>query len=316
MGSRIAPEMPAGYYIDLREKAEVAAWPPPWHPYPGYHRYIALGQWGLAAFERHVLGEGGAWFDAALAAGEHLIATQVRDGILQGAWHEPEDFPHTLRVRGPWVSGMAQGLCASLLARLVVATGREDLAEAGRLAMRPMLVPTERGGCAAELAGMSFPEEYPTIPPSFVLNGAIYAAYGIIDVGLVTGDEEIRAMAEETVDSISTNLHRWDTGYWSRYDLFPHTLLNIASLSYHILHVNQLRALQLMAPRPEIAATAKRFAAYAANPACRARALARKVAFRLVIPRNRFGRRLPWVHRGHKPGESSTTPGEHDAPGS
>jgi len=191
MGSRISPTRPQGYYIDLREKAVRAEWPPPWWPYPGWHRYIALGQWGLAAYERYMLDEGDEWLDTALVGGDHLVATQLT-GKLAGAWHEPEDYPHTFQVPGPWVSAMAQGLCASYLARLYVSTNREEFAESARRAVEAMKIPTEAGGCSAPLNGSSFPEEYPTTPPSFVLNGAIYAVYGVIDVALATGDEAVR----------------------------------------------------------------------------------------------------------------------------
>ena len=312
MCSRISPVRPQGYYIDLREKAELPEWPPAWWPYPGWHRYIALGQWGLGHYERFILGEGEEWLESALMGGDHLVETQL-SGKLDGAWHEPEDYPHTFQVPGPWVSAMAQGLCASFLTRLYVTTGREEFAETARRAVRAMKIPTEAGGCSAPLDGAAFPEEYPTTPPSFVLNGAIYAVYGVIDVALATGDEEARRQADEMVDAISTNLHRWDLGYWSRYDLFPHRVTNIASASYHTLHVNQLRALQLVAPRPELEETADRWAGYAASRVCRTRALAAKVFFRLVIPRNRIGRRLPWVHRTEMPPRPSP-PGEDEAP--
>ena len=61
------------------------------------------------------------------------------------------------------------------------------------------------------------------------------------------------------MDTLARNIDRWDTGSWSRYDLFPHRVVNVASSSYHVLHINQLRAMQLVCPREELEAAATRF---------------------------------------------------------
>lgn len=301
LGSHVQPGAVRGYYIDLREKATVASWPPPWFPFPGYHRYIALGQWGLAAFERHVAGERGNWLEAALGAGEHLVSAQLADGPRTGAWVEPENYPHTFRMRGPWLSAMAQGHCVSLLVRLHRETGRSEFADAALRALAPLDVPTADGGAMAPLGGRPFPEEYPTTPASYVLNGAIYAIWGVYDAALGLEDEHAKEMFSGYVDTLVDNLARWDCGYWSLYDLYRHPgVSNVASSSYHALHINQLRALHQLAPRAELADMADRFEEYAARPTARLRALAHKVAFRLVVPRNSvIGDRLPWRHSEH-----------------
>jgi hypothetical protein len=301
VGSHVEPGSVRGYYIDLREKAEVAGWPPPWFPFPGYHRYIALGQWGLAAVERHVAGEPGDWLEAAVRGGEYLVSEQIGGGARAGAWVEPESYPHTFRMRGPWLSAMAQGLCVSLLVRLHLQTGRDEFAEAAARGLAPLDVPTAEGGALALLDGRPFPEEYPTTPASYVLNGAIYALWGVYDVAVGLDDERAQGAFAAYVDTLALNIGRWDSGYWSLYDLYRHPgVRNIASLSYHTLHINQLRALHELAPREELALAADRFEGYSARRTARMRALAHKVAFRLVVPRNRvIGHRLPWLHPEH-----------------
>ena len=48
-------------------------------------------------------------------------------------------------------------------------------------------------------------------------------------------------------------------------------------------------------------ATADRFERYAGSRVSLARAYAHKIAFRLLVPRNRWlAHRLPWRHRGTK----------------
>jgi hypothetical protein len=284
IGTNIAADEVQGYYIDFRSKTESPAWPPPWFPWPGYHRFMAVAQWGLGAYERYLMGEGQEWLGAAVHAGEFLVSEQEGQGSLAGGWFEPHDS-HTFHLRGPWLSAMTQGQCASLLVRLCRETKSKRFAEAALQALTPMGVPTTEGGVRTVLAGGPFLEEYPTAPPSFVLNGAIFALWGYFDVGRGLDDDEARAESVVLTDTLARNLHRWDTGYWSRYDLYPHPTRNVASLFYHVLHTNQLRAMTKVSPEAEFAETASRFERYAGSRVNRARALAEKAVFRLLVPR-------------------------------
>jgi hypothetical protein len=285
-----------GYYIDLRVKADVPRWPRPWVE-PGNY-YVAVCQWGLGAFERYLAGDGEEWLAAALDVGKDLLGQQLEGGPQDGGWAHRQPFPHTYRLEPPWLSAMAQGQGASLLARLYVETGDERLAEAAQRALAPFRIPSGAGGVRAELDGRPFPEEYPTSPPSFVLNGAIFALWGLHDVAVALGDRSARQAFNDGVETLAANLHRWDAGYWSRYDLYPHPVLNVASSSYHVLHVSQLRALHTIAPHPVFSETADRFERYAASATNRARAFVRKGLFRVCVPRNRLlAHRLPWSAR-------------------
>jgi hypothetical protein len=125
-----------------------------------------------------------------------------------------------------------------------------------------------------------------------VLNGGIFSLWGLYDVGVGLGDERAARGFEDGVDSLVASLHRWDTGWWSRYDLYPHPTANVASLAYHQLHINQLRAMNLIAPRDELLVVADRFESYQGRRLNRARAFAEKAMFRLRVPRNRPARAL------------------------
>jgi heparosan-N-sulfate-glucuronate 5-epimerase len=293
LGSQIEPGAVAGYYIDFRGKIQQPSWPPAWFPWPGYHRYMAIAQWGLGAYERYLLAEGEEWLAAAIEAGNYLVAQQQRGGRREGGWLEPREHPHTFRTPVPWLSAMAQGQCASLLVRLHRTTGVESLAEASVKALRPMGLATRAGGVQALLDGRPFPEEYPTDPPSFVLNGALFSLWGYYDVWRGLADDGAGQSFLAGVDTLAQNLHRWDTGFWSRYDLYSHPIVRVcvASPFYHSLHIDQLRAMALIHPRSELERVQSRFEAYAESLWCRGRALACKAAFRLVVPRR------PWRTR-------------------
>jgi hypothetical protein len=161
-----------------------------------------------------------------------------------------------------------------------------------------MLRHTADGGVAGRLGGGSLPEEFPTDPPSHVLNGCIFGLWGCYDVAVALDDSAAKELAEEGIATLAGELPRYDTGYWSRYDLFPHPLLNVASPMYHQLHIDQLRAMAMIDPEPSFGDTARRFESYARSRVNRARAYGRKVAFRLAVPRNRWlAYRLPWASR-------------------
>jgi hypothetical protein len=292
LGSQIDPTGVRGYQIDMRVKAASAHWPQPDLLAPGRELHVGTAQYGLGCYERWLAGDGEQWLEAALAAGRHLVSIQRADG----SWLHDFAFPHTFPLPPPWASGIAQGEGASLLVRLHLETREPDLAAAAKRAIAPLLTPMRDGGVRGELGGRPWPEEYPTSPESHVLNGAVFALWGMRDVAVGLGDESAGREFQSGVDALAANLARYDAGFWSLYSLYPHPVRNVASSFYHALHVSQLEAMEHLAPRPEFAEMRTRWDGYASSAACRARAFAHKAAFRLLVPRNRwFAHRMPWT---------------------
>ena len=291
IGPAIDPAGVHGYPIDMRVKARSAEWPAP-EIAEHLHMYVSVAQYGLGAHERWLAGDGEQWLTAARAAAEYLISNQEPDG----SWLHTQPFAHTFPLAAPWRCGMVQGEAASLLVRMHLSTGEELFCEPARRALAPLYRSTSEGGVQAALHGRPWPEEYPTDPPSFVLNGAIFALWGMRDVGVGLADAEATLAFREGVDSLAANLHRFDNGWWSLYSLFPHPIVGVASSFYHDLHISQLKAMDELAPRPEFEPVSLRWASYAASPWNRRHAFASKAAFRILVPRNRLmARRMPWT---------------------
>jgi heparosan-N-sulfate-glucuronate 5-epimerase len=290
MGSHFVTGSVRGYYIDLSDAAKEPEWPPPWLHERRLH--VGVCQWGLGSYERYVAGDGTEWLDAAIAAADYLVGKQEQGGRFEGGWVHRFPYPNTYRLPAPWLSGIAQGQGASLLVRLHLETGDPRYRLAACKALRPLSVPTAEGGVLARLDGGGFPEEFPTDPPSFVLNGGIYALWGYYDTWLGLGDEDAGERFRGGVETLARNLHRWDAGFWSRYDLYPHPVVHIASPWYHTFHIAQLKALDRIAPRPEFRETAERFESYASARLNRIRAFAHKALFRALVPRT--GTRARW----------------------
>jgi hypothetical protein len=295
-GRHVDPAGVRGYPIDFSAKAGRPTVLETFVEEPGRHLWVAHAQRGLGCFERWLSGEGEEWLEGARRAADVLVEQQATGGAQEGAWVQRRPYPHTYLLEPPWVSAMAQGEGASLLVRMHAETGDERYAAAARRALRPIALASVEGGASAPLDGRPFPEEYPTEPPSFVLNGAMFAMWGLRDVGVGLRDPDAAGAFEDVVDALAGSINRWDTGRWSRYDLFPHRVANVASPAYHSLHVSQLEAMDELAPRPELRAAAERFAEYASSPAKRTGAFARKALFRIAEPRSaRLARLLPWA---------------------
>lgn len=242
---------------------------------------VTVAQLGLVAWERRA--------DPRLLA----VATKAAASLSSAA--QPDGsipylfgMPHTYALQPPWCSAMAQGQAASLLVRLGLTEGREDLTEAGLLVVRPLLA-SESPLVSATAEGPVL-QEYPTTPASHVLNGWIFALFGLYDVSVAEpqsgrGRRAATAFAEGAA-AVAARVEQYATwGGWSRYDLYPHPLAHVASPFYHRLHVELLRALDRLAPDPRLQAAVASFELAAAGTVTTAVALARKGAFRLVRPR-------------------------------
>jgi heparosan-N-sulfate-glucuronate 5-epimerase len=286
----------------MRAKATVAEWPPGWAPSLDGH-YVSLIQFALGCYERFLGGEEEVWLQTALAAGRHLVAKQEPDG----SWLNNLSVPHTFSLGAPWRCGMAQGEAASLLVRLFLTTGEEVFARAARAALAPLSRSSANGGVSASLEGAAWPEEFPTQPSSFVLNGAMFGWWGLRDVAVGLGDEEAARAFETGVETLAANLWRFDTGGWSLYCLYPHPVRPVASSFYHALHIEQLKAMNVLAPRPEFSEMQARWQAYFESSRLRWLAFSRKVLFRLMVPRNRLvANRLPWLEGPSRASTSSS----------
>lgn len=144
-----------------------------------------------------------------------------------------------------WVSGMTQGLAASVLLRAAEITGDRDYERSARACLEPMWLAVEDGGVALD-AGGAWLEEFATQEPSRVLNGCIFAVWGVLDGFRATRDAKYLERAREVGATIDRMLVEFDIGWWSLYELYPRrsrvggSYRRLASPFYHRLHCDQL----------------------------------------------------------------------------
>lgn len=241
---------------------------------------VSIAQLGLGAWQRSH--DDPAWLDT-VAHVVTWIGTELEDdGTV------PYHFPmwHTYELDPPWASAMAQGEMTSLLVRAAQSLGEPDLLGHAARTGAPLL-DASLGLVAVEPEGPVL-QEYPTRPPAHVLNGWIYGLWGVYDLAEATADPAAREAYDAGLEALVALLPRYTTGAgWSRYDLYPHPIVHVASPYYHKLHIAQLRALYRLDPRQELQAAATRWDEALGRWSSRALAVARKGAFRLIRPRSR-----------------------------
>lgn len=298
IGIFVAGDVESGFYSDLRHKALEHRSP---HAAsaalasmtavrrtanPVSVAQLGIGAWQLSSTDR-------AWLPVVADASRWIAAELDAKGRI--AYLFP--MPHTFDLRPPWYSAMAQGEAASLLLRAGLALGMPALVQSAVHAVRSLIDGGD--GLVTQTPEGPVLEEYPTTPPSSVLNGWISGLWGLYDVGLVDPGANAEAagragaLAREAFaagcGALAARLHLYEAGLnWSRYDVFPHRIANVASPFYHRLHVEQLRAMARLRPDLQtFGAVAERWAAGARSPVSRAYGLTRKVAFRALSPRRR-----------------------------
>lgn len=253
-----------GYYLDLSAKTTS-----PWAATPQQLVPTGLAQLALGWWERSLTGE-----ESALGAFEATYrlllerAVSQRDSLL---WPYDMAVPK-YGLRPPWFSAMAQGQAASVFIR--AASRDESAAHAALRALRPLLDRAKPLVLGLEAGPVL--EEVPTSARSSVLNGWIYALWGVRDVAIGLDSPEAAALFAESLEALRATLGEYDTGWWSRYSLWANGR-DLAKPFYHRLHIVQLEALHLLTGIPEFADFASRWRRYDTRGA----------AFRAVLAKGR-----------------------------
>ncbi|XP_016941112.3 D-glucuronyl C5-epimerase B [Drosophila suzukii] len=188
-----------------------------------------------------------------------------------GGWANPvrRSLNGFAELRPGWISAMGQGHAISVLSRAYWHSGDERYLRAAAAGLQPYRVYSRDGGVLAQFMDKFYwYEEYPTTPPSYVLNGFIYSLLGLYDLNStapVKIAREAGKLFAQGMYSLKKMLLLYDTGSGTSYDL-RHLSLgvapNLARWDYHATHVNQLLLLATIDSDPLIAQTAERWKGY------------------------------------------------------
>lgn len=277
LGRHIDPAGLAGYYSELRHKTVGTV---DGIPVDGFGEpndwVIEVAQAALGFWQRRLEGED---VDAEfLFLADWLLErrSEESEGVV---WRIDVEVPKYGKTQG-WISAMGQGQAISVLLRAERLTGEDLYGEVARRAFPALRRPVSEGGTQSEVDGHPVLEEYPADRPCAVLNGWIFALFGVHELAVATGDPEARELFERSAAGLVELLPRYDTGWWSLYSLYPHGRPDLAKPFYQRLHPNLLEGLALLHPDPRLAAYAQRWRDQYTHLAV-ARASLDKLLFRL-----------------------------------
>lgn len=148
-------------------------------------------------------------------------------------------------IKAPWVGAMDQGQALSFYIRYFQLTNNEYyLLQAEKIVAFFDLNVEDGGFKRIDKNGNLWYEEYPSSEPSYVLNGFIFALYGLIDFYRVTNDQKVKKTIDSCVSTITNNIHKYDSGYWSYYDQLKKELVRFYYQKN--IHVPQMKSLYIL----------------------------------------------------------------------
>lgn len=243
---------------------------------------IAIAQWGLGNYNLAHRKDSGDHEEKFVTAADWLCRNLNPNRFGVWVWNHHFDWEYRERLKAPWYSALAQGQGISLLVRVHRSTGNPKYLDAAQLAFSSLLLPIDEGGVQfVDERGDLWLEEYLVSPPTHILNGFIWALWGVYDYYLATSDLRAHELFYRCAQTLVRNVDRYDLGYWSLYELSGARLPMVASPFYHRLHVVQLRILSQLTGVPRFARVAENWQNYGRSPAKLARALCYKSAFKL-----------------------------------
>ena len=286
------------YYMLFREKADYAgpfdAAQIPMLDYHGtigrQYNPIAIAQYGLGNYNLFRRSGETARREKFLLTADWLCRHVEKNPRGLSVWNHHFDWEYRDTLRAPWYSALAQGQGISVLVRAHRESPKESqkesknshYLEAAKLALASFFTPVSEGGVAfTDDRGDLWFEEYIVSPPTHILNGFIWAAWGVYDYFLATQDRSAQALFARAVQTLLHNLERYDLGFWSLYEQSGTRLPMVASPFYHQLHIVQLRVMHRLTGEERFARIAERWEGYTRSRGNRTRALCYKSAFKL-----------------------------------
>ena len=230
-----------------------------WHHHP-----IPMSQFGLAVFHDHVDSRDPEAIDLFLRIADWFVRNAKMDPVRGAIWEIATPFPR-YGLRPGWISAMAQGRAASILARAYQATGDENYRRLADDGLRSLSIDSYQGGVRSRHGDAVCFEEYPGNPAPHVLNGMVFALWGVLDLQRVTGAPHLEAVWNQGVEGLRILAPLHDCGFWTRYsilDLNGDRNVHLATRHYHHIHIRQMQVMHKITDEPVFDDLAHRWEGY------------------------------------------------------
>ena len=244
---------------------------------------IAVAQYALGNYNLFKRTSDSLYRDRFIANSDWLVDNLMVTPQGTYLWPHNFDFEYFRPLKAPWFSGLAQGQGLSVLVRAYEETKESKYLDFAEKVFQSLSLSRAEGGVLDQDShGHLWIEEYLVDPPTHILNGFIWALWGIHDYYLLTGDAKAEELYDSFTKTILEHLDCYDAGFWSYYELTPQKIKSIASRFYHSLHIVQLDVMFRLTGNPEFARYLSKWRDYSDGRLCRTAAQMYKVAFKLM----------------------------------
>ncbi len=243
---------------------------------------IAIAQYGLGNFNLYKQTGNQIFKKKATIQANWMVENLIENDKGIPVWMHNFDWNYVEKLKAPWYSGLAQGQGISLLVRIYKETKDKKYRDTVEKAFISLKTEVTNGGVLlTDKEGNIWIEEYLVSTPSHVLNGFIWALFGVYDYFLLFKEKDTKELFDGFVETLIKNLTQYDLGYWSLYDLSDDGLRNIASHFYHQLHIVQLNIMYNLTEIDFFKECADKWNGYWNNTAYKYKALIKKGLFKL-----------------------------------
>lgn len=276
LGTCFSREEVKGYYNNLTEKVTMMPELLETEDLPrlkiGEKRYVESGvaifQYGLGAYDLYLETGNEKYHKKFLQAVDWAVKKQESRGAWDNFSYFYPDHPY---------GAMAQGEGASLLIRAYVYSGNVLFLNRAKSAIDFMLSSVDEGGTTLYERNGTILLEYPH--RKAVLNGWIFAWWGLYDYVLITKDKgKYKTLLDNSLQTLERMLPSFSNSYWSIYDLEN----RIASPFYHNLHIAQMQAMYELTGEKIFDHYAKRWRKQQKKPFCKSLAFVKKAIQKLA----------------------------------
>lgn len=248
--SKISKDRIGEYYIDTRAKSN----------YPGNYdeneiplvnlngkdTYIpvTIAQYALGNYDKFIDTNEEIYIKIVKKCADWFIEN-IRELGINNKGYIHENSQEIYKIKAPWFSALAQAQAISVLSRYYNYSKEEKYLNIALELLESFEVKVINGGIFNLLNNDYFYEEYPSNIPSYVLNGFIFAIWGLLDLYIVSNNEKAKELYDKGIITLEKNINLYNIKWlnWSKYDLYPFKVKNITSIFYHKLHVEQLKAM-------------------------------------------------------------------------
>lgn len=207
---------------------------------------ISIGQIGLAVYHSFLKTKLEKDKSRFLSFADWFLNNAEIDSELGARWLTDVELPQ-YKNPGPWQSAFSQSRGISILLRAYQMTGEMKYLDVAEKALLPFNFHVSMGGVSSFTKYGPFFEEYSSSVPTLVLNGKMFSLFGIYDFCRAIPENTLAPkLFEQGINTLINILPEFDLGFWSRYNLCQadwHPDIDPARISYHLLHIEQLKIL-------------------------------------------------------------------------